>query len=56
MDSPSGFICDNEKGPLKKCQVSLKYIEANGKANDLKTASFLFYFKMSLLKFNVHFL
>ena len=34
------------------CQVSLKYIDRNGFGNDLKIASFLGFFKMSL--FEIH--
>ena len=35
---------------------SLKYIEANGRGNDLKMASFLVFFKMSLFKFKALFM
>ena len=51
------FIRDNKQGPLNKCaNLSLKYIEPNGKSNDLKMASFLVFFKMSLFKIQSAFL
>ena len=51
------FIRDNKQGPLNKCaNLSLKYIEPNGKSNDLKVASFLIFFKMSPFKIQSSFL
>ena len=39
------------------CQVPLKYIEPNGKTNDLKVASvFSFLQNVAFLKFKAHFL
>ena len=38
------------------CQVSLKSMEPNGRDNDLKIASFLVFFKMSLFEIQSVFL
>ena len=37
-----------ERTAKQMCQVSLKYMQANGRGNDLKIASFLVFFKMLL--------
>ena len=56
--NPCGFIRNNKKGALKRrCQVSLKYMEPEGRGNDLKVVSFLqFSSECRFLKFKENFL
>ena len=56
--NPCGFILDNvqQRTTNQMCEVSLKYMETNGRGSDLNIPSVLIFFRMLLFEIKSAFL